>query len=702
MLKINLVWQYISLSCVLILSISCNEKERNNIDWPMYLGDAEMSHYSTSSQINKDNVNQLEVAWKYNTLDSGDFQCNPLIIGGILYGISAASNVFALNASTGEEIWKFEPSEKKHYLKNRGVSYWEDGQDKRILFSYDEWIYSLHARTGKPDTTFGEDGRTTLRTGLGESSEGKYLMSRTPGTIVEDLLIMPTVMMERAGSAPGFLQAFNVRTGALEWVFHTIPMPGEYGYDTWPADVHVKGVVGGANNWSGISYDKKRGIIYVPTGSAGPDFFGGSRKGENLFANTILAIDAQTGKRIWHYQIVKHDIWDRDLPAPTNLTSIMHEGKSIDVVAQITKSGHVFVLDRDNGTPVYPVEEIHVPASPVKEESAWPIQVLPKIPAPFARQDLEETDLNRLSPDYDSLMTVFRSSKKGLFLPFSDVPTMIFPGLTGGGEWGGAAIDLDGVMYVNANELPWVATLKRHSLKSDLSLGELTYINNCSTCHGVDRKAMPASGFPSLVNIGEKLGRLDIEETIKKGRGMMPGFYQISKSEMESLVQFLLNNETIDTKQENKSPLYEAVEPWGLEGYNKFLDSEGNPGIKPPWGTLSAIDLNSGLQLWQVPLGENKPYMDKHGILTGLENYGGPIVTSSGLIFIGASSDNKIRAFDRKSGLQLWEYELPFSGFSTPSTYMVDGVQYVVIACGGTKLGLPRGDQLIAFKLSTK
>ncbi len=412
----------------------------------MYLGDAEMSHYSTLTQITKNNVDQLEVAWRYNTADSGDFQCNPIIINGVLYGLSAASNVFALNATTGQEIWKFIPSETKHFLKNRGVSYWQNENESRILCSYDEWLYALDANTGKPISSFGENGRVTLRSGLGENAEGRYLMSRTPGTVFEDLIIMPTVMMEGTGSAPGFLQAFNVISGELEWVFYTIPLPGEFGFDTWPEDVHSKGVVGGANNWAGISFDEKRGIIFVPTGSAGPDFFGGSRVGENLFANTLIAIDARTGERIWHYKIVKHDIWDRDLPAPTNLATIVKDGKTIDVVAQITKTGHVFVLDRENGSPVYPVEEIPVPASPVKEESAWPTQVFPKIPLPFTSQELRESDLNKLSPDYDSLLMVFRNANKGIYQPFSDVPTLINPGLNGGGEWGGAAVDPEGVL----------------------------------------------------------------------------------------------------------------------------------------------------------------------------------------------------------------------------------------------------------------
>ena len=702
MFKNNLIGFIGSGAFVLFLLIGCKEKGADNVDWPKYLGNYEMSHYSKVSQINKENVNQLEISWQYHTLDTGDFQCNPIIVKGILYGISGAGSVFALNAKTGQENWKFIPSETKRFLKVRGVSYWENENESRILCTYDEWLYALDAKTGKPIPSFGDSGRVTLRSGLGPTAEGKYLMSRTPGTVFEDLIVMPTVMMEEPGSAPGFIQAFNVISGKLEWVFHTIPLPGEFGFDTWPKDVHVKGIVGGANNWTGMSLDKKRGIIFAPTGSAGPDFFGGSRVGKNLFANTLLALDVRTGKRIWHYKIVNHDIWDMDLPAPTNLATIVKDGKRIDVVVQLTKTGHVFVLDRESGKPIYPVEEMSFPSSPVKEESAWPTQVLPKIPLPFTSQKLEESNINKLSPDYDSLLMVFRNSNKGRYQPFSDVPTLINPGLMGGAEWGGAAIDPEGILYVPANEVPWVVTLKRNTQKSGLTAGELAYVNNCSACHGVERKGNPGSGFPSLVNIKNKLGKKNIEEIITKGKGMMPGFPQISRAEKEALLHFIMDIKTKDDKQKYKPDLHKYVDPWSLKGYSKFIDSENNPGVEPPWGTLTAIDLNTGLHKWKIPLGENKSYKDKYGIETGTENYGGPIVTSGGLLFIAATADNKIRAFDKNTGTKVWEWDLPVSGFATPSTYMVDGVQYVVIACGGTRLDRPKGDLLIAFKLSSK
>ncbi|MES3018412.1 MAG: pyrroloquinoline quinone-dependent dehydrogenase [Bacteroidota bacterium] len=670
-------------------------------DWPAYLGGSDMNHYSSLDQINRSNVNKLEVAWKYNTLDSGVFQCNPIIIKGVLYGISAAGNAFALNGATGKERWRFNPDTVKRFLVNRGVTYWEDGDDKRILFSYDQWLYALDAKTGKPVAEFGKNGRVSLKSGLGkpEALDKKYLMSRTPGTIYKDLLIMPTVMMESAGAAPGFIQAFNVRTGKIAWIFHTIPLPGEFGHDTWPADVHDKGIVGGANNWTGMAIDEKRGIVYAPTGSAAPDFFGGSRKGKNLFASTLLALDVNTGKRIWHYQFVRHDIWDRDIPSPPNLMTIKRNGKSIDVVAQFTKSGHVFVFDRATGKPVFPIKEVPVPKSPVAEEEAWPTQPLPTIPASVSRNLIAESDLHRASPDYDSLLQVYRGTMRGIFHPLSDKPTLVVPGLNGGAEWGGAAADKDGVLYVNSNEVPWIVTIKPTSGMGQMSRGQAMYVQNCSPCHGVDKFGNPASGFPALHRIKDKLKHNDVQEIIAAGKGKMPGFPQISGDDRNAIINYLFGEESEKDKVASAKDVFGTVEPWDLKGYSKFLDSNGDPGIKPPWGILTAVDLNTGLHKWKVPLGDVKKYKDKGLPSTGTENYGGPVVTASGLIFIAASKDGKFRVFDKANGKLLWETDLPTAGYATPSTYMIDGVQYVVVACGGNRLGAIKGDQVIAFRL---
>ena len=693
---------FLCLPLLLIVGIySFIDLNDNKEDWPAYLGGPEMNHYSSLDQINRSNVSRLELAWQYKTLDSGLFQCNPIIIKGVLYGISAAGKAFALNAETGKEKWRFSPDSIQRFLTNRGVTYWENGVDKRIMCTYDQWLYALDARNGKPIKEFGNNGRVSLKSGLGkpESLEKKYLMSRTPGTIFKDLLIMPTVMLEGAGSAPGFIQAFNVRTGKIAWVFHTIPLPGEFGYDTWPLDVHEKGIVGAANSWTGMALDKKRGIIYAPTGSASPDFFGGSRKGSNLFANTLLALDVNTGKRIWHYQFVRHDIWDRDLPSPPNLITIKRNGKNIDVVAQFTKSGHVFVFDRETGKPIFPIRDVVVPKSPIAEEEAWPTQPLPTMPAPVSRNLITESDLNTASPDYDSLLQVFRGTVKGMFQPFSDKPTLVVPGLNGGVEWGGAAADKEGILYVNSNEVPWIVTIKSNAGLANMSKGQSLYVRNCSSCHGVDRLGNPLSGFPSLSTLKKTTKKVTVQEIISSGKGRMPGFPQILDDDRKAILNYLFDEESEKDKLASAKDVFGVVEPWDLKGYSKFLDSNGDPGIKPPWGILTAVDLNTGLHKWKVPLGDVKKYKDQGLPSTGTENYGGPIVTSSGLIFIAASKDAKFRVFDKLNGKLLWEADLPTAGYATPSTYMVNGVQYVVISCGGARLGAAKGDYVVAFKL---
>jgi quinoprotein glucose dehydrogenase len=673
-------------------------------DWTEYLGGPDRNHYSALTQINPDNVTKLQPAWSYSAPDSGQMQMNPIIVNGILYGVTAGVRAFAINASTGEEIWNFGDKSTLGSNTSRGVAYWEKGSDKRILHTIGAYLYALNANDGRLIESFGENGRVDLHEGLPEDARDKYLVSNTPGTIFNDLIIMPVRLSEDTDAAPGDIRAFNVKTGKLAWTFHTIPYPGEFGYETFPGDAYKNTYTGGANNWAGMAIDRKRGIVYIPTGSAGYDFYGGLRKGKNLFANCLLALDARTGKRIWHFQTIHHDLWDRDLPAPPNLITVMHKGHKVDAVAQISKQGYVFLFDRTNGKPLFPIEEVSVPKDALPGEYAWPTQPVPLKPTPFAREShrLTEDDISPFAPDRDSLIARFKTYRKKRFSLPSQEGTIMLPGFDGGAEWGGAAADpATGVLYVNSNEMPWILTMKETIRSNDLSAmseGKKVYTTYCTPCHGQDRNGNTKSGYPSLINIGSRRNKGYVSTIISSGKGMMPGFTTISTGEKQALVSFLFGDE----KQEAPSVAHTSAKvrvPYQSTGYNKFLDVNGHPAIKPPWGTLNAIDMNTGEYVWKIPLGEEESLKSKGVHNTGTENYGGPVVTASGLLFIAATKDGKFRAFDKNTGELLWETKLPAAGFATPATYQVNGKQFVVIACGGTKLGTAKGNQIVAFAL---
>lgn len=697
---------FIAISCMLISG--CHDEEINlsdynsgaGSDWAEYLGGPERNQYSELDQINPSNVSQLEAAWEFNTGVEGEMQTNPLIVEGILYGMTANLQPFALDAVTGEVIWMNVGDEVGSLSNSRGLVYWENGTDKRVLHTNGEWLYARDAETGEVIESFGEDGRTSLKSGLGDTAADKYVGSTSPGTVFEDIIVMPIRVGEGAEAALGYIQAFNIMTGELEWVFHTIPLPGEYGYNTWAPDNYKNGGVGGANNWTGMSVDRGRGTIFVPTGSAAFDFYGANRPGENLFSNTLLALNARTGERIWHYQIVKHDILDRDLPAPPVLTTLKRNGELTDVVVQVTKHGYTFIFDRETGEPYFPIENRPVPASDVPGEMAWPEQPFPVKPEPYARQKLSEDDINPNAENRDELVELFRNSRfEGPFTPLSERGTIIFPGLDGGAEWGGAAVDSDGIMYVNSNEMAWRISLEPSADEDDLaglSMGERVYTLNCTACHGGDRSGHPASGFPSLVDIDSRQDKIQVESVIRNGQGMMPAFDYISDEEVEALISYLFD-EDVESYRDGVISVPELS--YTISGYNKFLDSDGYPAISPPWGTLNAIDLNTGEFVWKIPYGEYPELMEQGIPQTGAENYGGPVVTAGGLLFIAGTKDGKFRAYDKIDGNLLWETQLPSAAFATPSTYMVDGKQYIVIAAGGTKLGAEGGDSYIAFTL---
>jgi len=676
-------------------------------EWREYLGGPDRNHYSPLDQITPENVHLLEMAWQYHSGDTGQIQCNPIMVNGLLYGMTATTQPFALDAATGEEKWRNSASGHKSLSTSRGVVFWEEGQDQRILYTQGEWLYAVDALTGAPILSFGQDGRISLKSGLGKSATNKSVISNTPGTVYEDLIIMPMRLSEGPDAALGHIQAFNIRTGELAWVFHTLPQPGELGYDTWPEDAYQNIKVGGGNNWAGMAVDRERGIVFVPTGSAAPDFYGGDRKGANLFTNSLLALDAATGKRIWHYQLVHHDILDRDLPAPPNLVTVNHQGRKIDAVVQITKQGYVFVFNRETGEPLFPIEEKEVPSSDIPGEETWPTQPFPLKPAPYARQSLTAQDISPYAENREELVRMFSNYRsEGPFTPLSEVGSIVFPGLDGGAEWGGAAVDPEGILYLNSNEMAWNISLGAYvseEVLKGMSPGKQLYTRNCVSCHGQELQGNPNSGFPSLQEIGSRKRREDVTNIIAHGQGMMPSFRKLTDQQMTDLMAFLFEEEAISSptshRQAASPETNDATSPYQISGYTKFLDSNGYPAIAPPWGTLNAIDLNTGEYLWKIPYGEYPELMEKGLPQTGAESYGGPVVTASGLLLIAGTKDEKFRIYDKKTGKLLWETQLPAASFATPSTYEMNGKQYIVLACGGTKLGAKGGDSYVAYAL---
>jgi quinoprotein glucose dehydrogenase len=683
------------LSLLIALALlAWTQKDTDYTQWASYLGGPDRNHYSTLNQITPENVKDLQVAWTYSLPDSGQMQANPIIVDGVLYGVSASVQAFALDAATGKEIWRFGDPLKNGASTSRGVSYAKG----RILYTVGPNLWALDAKTGKPIDTFGDKGKVDLHTGLPAIAQNKFIISNTPGTVFENLIVMPLRLSEGADAAPGDIRAYDIYTGKVAWTFHTIPYPGEFGYETFPKDAYKNEYTGAANNWSGMALDEKRGILYVPTGSAGFDFYGGNRKGSNLFANCLLALDARTGKRLWHFQTTHHDVWDRDLPAPPNLITVMHRGKPVDAVVQVTKQGYVFCFDRVTGKPLFPIIERPVKGSTLLGEHAWKTQPMPTIPKPYARQSDEITakDINPYANNTSELIQKFGQIEKGWHAAPTLQGNLILPGFDGGAEWGGAGADpKKGIVYINSNEMPWILTMV--STKQTSPTASKTYTQNCASCHGDKLQGNPASGYPSLTEVFKRRNKVFLSQIITQGKGMMPGFPQIDKATREELVNFIAG----ETPKEVVSAKGKTPElPYRMTGYNKFLDSQGLPAIGPPWGTLQAIDMNTGKYLWKIPFGDEPILAAKNILNTGTENYGGPLITENGLLAIAASKDGMFRIYNRHSGQILWKTKLPAAGFATPATYQVNGKQYIVIACGGTKLGTKKGNQYVAFSLN--
>ena len=683
----------------MIISLLISACSTPDTNWPEYNGGPDRNHYSGLPQFNKENIGRLEKVWEYSsggadtTRNQTQMQCNPIIVDGVLYGVSAGSQAFALEAATGRELWKTNFTDKTFSMTSRGVTYQSDETGQRIFFGYGHLLYCLDASTGVPISSFGDNGKIDLKQGLERPTADDYVVYNTPGVIFEDLLITGARVQESSAALLGDVRAFNVHTGELAWTFKTIPENAEFGSDTWPPNARQN--TGGANSWMGMAIDREHEIVYVPTGSAAFDFYGGDRPGDNLFGNCLLALNARTGERLWHFQTMHHDIWDRDLPAPANLVTLEKDGQQIPAVAQITKQGYVFVFNRLTGEPIFPIEERPMIQEGMTGEQVSPTQPFPTLPEPFTRQSFTAVDVRTDATDREEILRLLSESKTGSpYIPLTRQRTIIFPGTDGGGQWGGAAVDPDGIMYVPAKEVPVYTSLTDAPPQQALTSASTLYQTHCASCHGADLTGDHSGAYPSLEDFNKRRTASEALTIMERGRGMMPAFTQLSEAERKAVADFIMGtgDATLTTSAVSRTSPYKHT------GYNRWYSEDGYPVNTPPWGTLTAIDLASGSRKWQVPLGEF-PALTRQGTpTTGTDNYGGPLVTGD-LIFIAATPDQKFRAFDKETGELVWETELPAAGYASPSTYSVNGKQYVVIACGGGKLKSLSGDKYVAFAL---
>ena len=679
------------------------------IDWPVYRGDPKGNQYAAVAQIHAANVHRLQPVWEYHTRDANQrstMHANPIVVNGVMYVTTPALKAVALDAATGREIWVFDPAKYNNgeivRLRNRGVTYWKGAAGERIFHFVRDRVYALDAKSGALIPSFGTGGFIDLRQNLGVDPRTAVIEMTSPGAVFNNFLIIASRVNETYDASPGHIRAYDTVTGEMKWIFHTIPAEGEKGHDTWK---WVKGeTYGGANAWGGLTIDQQRGWVFAATGSATDDFYGGFRKGTNLFANSVIALDAATGERKWHYQTVRHDIWDYDNPPAPILVTIRNGATSRDAVVQLTKMGFTFVLDRDTGEPLFPVQEVAVPPSTVPGEEASPTQVIPLKPRPLVRQSLTEADLTNISPESHAYaLTQYRQYLSGsIYTPPSLQGTITTPGHLGGAEWHGASFDpVLNVLYVNVNEVPTINRLRPvHDTEGEslipAQLGQRIFERTCAACHGMNRQGTPTQA-PPLVNV--TASNEEIEKVIAQGRNAMPAFRQLQPRELRALSAYLKTapGELTATIASNPTP-----DRYTIDGYPLFLDQNGVPAIAPPWGTLNAIDLVTGDLLWKVPLGEYPQLVAKGIRNTGSLNFGGAVATAGGVIFVAATADEKIRAFEKATGRVLWEYQLPAGGYATPSVYTVDGREYVAIAAGGSgKNATKSGDSIIAFALPT-
>ncbi len=662
-------------------------KRKTYQSWHRSHGDNGGTRYSALDQINRQNVTNLQVAWTYHSRDGSNYiQCNPIIVEGVLFAPTPGQHILAVDAATGTERWRFKPEGRPAF---RGLIYRPRDRhaSERVMFCAGQYLYALNPKSGQPIAGFGEGGKTAL-----------------PGRVQGDFgaaTACPAIF-QRVIVVPGFekdVWGFDVTTGKHLWTFHTVPQPGEFGYDTWD-----RTEVYGANCWSGMAMDEQRGIAYVSTGSPKNNFIGVNHLGNNLFANCLIAIDARTGQRLWHFQEIRHDIWDLDIPAPPNLATITRDGKRVDVVAVVTKIGNTLLLDRVTGKPIFPFRLRRAPTSDLRGEVTSPYQPDLELPERFSKQEFTQADLtDRTEEAAEFALTRFNSATKGWFRPGSEGRANLFFNIDGGGEWTGSCVDPEsGRLYVSANHIGWLITIFRDDDPPDdpnapKTRGQIVFETACATCHGMNRLGIGTA--PALRGLRHRLTDQAVTNQIRTGKYAMPAFpeAQIGQPDLQALVDFLmLRDRSLPPKAQTERPVY------SFAGYPRFFDQEGYPASKPPWGSLNCLDLNTGKLLWKVPLGEH-PELTAQGVpKTGTENYGGAIVTAGGLVFCAGTRDRKIRAFDKDTGAELWSAKLPWVGNAPPATYQVDGRQYLVIPATGSKLEAQRGDAYVAFALPPK
>jgi quinoprotein glucose dehydrogenase len=654
------------------------------LNWHRSHGDNGGTRYSALAQINRQNATNLEVAWVYHSKDgSNNIQCNPVIANSVMIAPTAGKFMVGVNAETGVELWRFKPEGQPAF---RGLTYWrgDAAGSARVLFCSGSSLYALDPANGKPIDGFGREGVVTLP----GKPIGRFGAATAAPTVFEHVIIVPGFEKDVWG--------FNVLSGELLWTFHTVPHPGEFGYETWDRIEDY-----GANCWAGMALDEKRGIAFITTGSPKPDFIGVRHRGDNLFANCVIALDASTGKRLWHFQEVRHDIWDSDISAPPTLGTIKREGKKVDVVAAVTKAGNTLLLDRVSGKPIFPFRFRRAPTSDLKGEQTAPYQPDPELPEPFAKHEFTAADItDRSSEAAEFARMQLKSATTGFFQPCSEGRPNAFLNIDGGAEWTGACVDPEsGRLYVSANHMGWMITLFRDDDPPDdpaapRTQGRNVYEQTCAQCHGTNRLGVAFA--PPLRGLRHRLTDEAVTQQIRSGKNAMPASPTLSGDDLKALLDFLM----IRDRPIPSEPSPSERPRYAMNGYRKFYDQEGYPANKPPWGTLNCIDLNTGKLLWKVPLGEY-PKLTAEGVpITGTENYGGAIVTAGGLVFCGGTRDSKIRAFDKDNGAEVWSATLPWVGNAPPATYQVNGKQYVVIAAtGGNKLGTPYGDAYVAFAL---